>query len=409
MSHQASASLRGSTRNERDHARRARKRLAHVGLTAGAVQRFLQQHLGQNLHAKTVLSISLATLGALHAAGLAIHVIGRALAWARGKDPKHCIKQVDRLLSNPSFSLELMAKPWVDYVLAGRPEAVIALDWTEFDDDDHSTLCAYLVTNHGRATPLLWKTVYKSALARKRNRWEDELLEQLRAVIPESCHVTILADRGFGDQKRYKHIRSLNFDYIIRFRQDILVTDQFGDQKPAIEWLRKNGHARMLKDMAVTGNLYIVPAVVVVHGRRMADPWCLATSRADLVASAVVRLYGRRFTIEESFRDTKDIHFGCGLSATHIKDATRRDRLLFIAALAQVLLSLLGAAGERCGLDRTLKSSTTKRRTLSLFNQGCYWYNAIPNMRDDRLALLMQAYSDVLREHQLFQDLFGPI
>jgi Protein of unknown function (DUF1524) len=32
-----------------------------------------------------------------------------------------------------------------------------------------------------------------------------------------------------------------------------------------------------------------------------------------------VKLYGKRFTIEETFRDENDIHFGLGLSATHIR------------------------------------------------------------------------------------------
>jgi hypothetical protein len=31
-----------------------------------------------------------------------------------------------------------------------------ALDWTKFDEDDHATLCMYVVTSHGRATPLAW-------------------------------------------------------------------------------------------------------------------------------------------------------------------------------------------------------------------------------------------------------------
>jgi hypothetical protein len=71
----------------------------------------------------------------------------------------------------------------------------------------------------------------------------------------------------------------------------------------------------------------------------MKEPWCIATSRDDLTAADVVRIYGRRFSIEETFRDTKDIHFGMGLSATHIGDPARRDRLLFIAAFAHVLLT----------------------------------------------------------------------
>ena len=85
--------------------------------------------------------------------------------------------------------------------------------------------------------------------------------------------------------------------------------------------------------------------------------------------------------IEETFRDHKDIRFGMGLSTTHIRSTSRRDRLLMLLAIAQALLTLLGAASERCGMDKYLKVNTVKRRTHSLFRQGSYWYSAIPNMR----------------------------
>jgi hypothetical protein len=98
-----------------------------------------------------------------------------------------------------------------------------------------------------------------------------------------------------------------------------------------------------------------------------------------------------------------------GLSATHIGDTARRDRLLFIAAVAHVLLTLLGEAGERAGLDRLLKANTVKHRVMSLYNQGCYWYMAIPNMREERLVLLMTAYGDVLHEHAFMREILGVI
>lgn len=59
-------------------------------------------------------------------------------------------------------------------------------------------------------------------------------------------------------------------------------------------------------------------------------------------------------------------------------DEARRYRLIFIGAFAHMLLTLLGAAGERCGLDRTLKSNTSKKRQMSLYNQGLHWYMAHP-------------------------------
>ena len=76
--------------------------------------------------------------------------------------------------------------------------------------------------------------------------------------------------------------------------------------------------------------------------------------------ATAVKLYGRRFTIEETFRDTKDPRYGLGLSATHVHDTKRRDRLLMICAMAMTLLTLLGAAGESLGMDRMLKANTVK-------------------------------------------------
>lgn len=138
----------------------------------------------------------------------------------------------------------------------------------------------------------------------------------------------------------------------------------------------------------------------------MKDAWCIATSRVDLTADGVTKLYGRRFAIE-TFRDTKDLHFRLGLSATHVHNPGRRDRLLMLTAIAYVLLVLLGAAGERGGLDRTLKVSTTEKRTLSLLNQGEYWYGASPNMREERPLMLLEACDSVLREHAVTQEILA--
>lgn len=152
-----------------------------------------------------------------------------------------------------------------------------------------------------------------------------------------------------------------------------------------------------------------VGAVVTVHAKGMADAWYLATSLKDAPARDVVNLYSRRFTIEETFRDHKDARFGLGMRHARVKTPARRDRLFFLAALAQALLTLLGAAGERCGLDRTLKPNTSAKRSLSLFKQGCFWFEAIPNMREDRLRMLMKAFGEIVREHQAIRSALGII
>lgn len=196
-------------------------------------------------------------------------MIGRAYGWATDSDGKHGVKQVDRLLSNDNVSPWSLARSWSSMLVGPRKEVLIALDWTEFDKDDHTTLVASLITKHGRATPMLWKTHKKPTLVGNRNTQEDELLEHLRDSLPESVRVTILADRGFGDQARYRKLIELGMDYIIRFRACISLTDQWGMRKPASEWLLSSGRATKLKDMAVTDDCYVVPAVVLAHDKRM--------------------------------------------------------------------------------------------------------------------------------------------
>jgi hypothetical protein len=380
-----------------------------AGVGPRSVFAMTERAFEDDLHARTVLSLANGVTGVLEAATLGIHAIGRGLAAAQGLNRKHATKQVDRLLSNGKLNLWLLFASWIRFVIGPRTELVIAMDWTEFDADDQATLALYLITRHGRATPLVWHTVYKSTLEARRNGYEDEVLECLKGSLPEGVRATIIADRGFGDKKRYEHLTGLGFDFIVRFRQDILLTEQFGDQRPASQWLHETGRARLLKDMAVTADCYVLPAVVVVHDKRMKEPWCLATNRSDLKAAEIVKLYGKRFTIEETFRDTKDIHFGMGLKATHIGDSSRRDRLLLLGAMAHALLTLLGDAGERAGMDRMLKVNTSKARQHSLYNQGSFWYDALPNMPVDRLVTLLTAYDATIREHEFFREIFGII
>src|SRR3990167_3481097 len=205
------------------------------------VSDFASQVFGEALHKKRVDSVANATLGVLQAASLAVSTIGEGLAICKGLRSKHAIKQVDRLFSNRGLDVNLLFASWVPFILAERLEIVVVLDWTDFDADDHSTLALSLCTSHGRSTPLLWKTVHKSKLAKRRNDFEDALLYRLREVIPDGVRVTILCDRGFADKKLYEYIKTeLGFDYIIRFRSSITVTDARGQTRPAKDWVPKS-------------------------------------------------------------------------------------------------------------------------------------------------------------------------
>jgi hypothetical protein len=387
---------------------KATRRKAAPRLSPERVHEFVDDLLGDDVHATRVLSFARGVVGVIHSAALGIHVIGRGLADAMGLEPKHAIKQIDRLLSNTGVTVWEWFQQWVTFVVAERPGIVVALDWTEFDKDDHAVIALYLLTSHGRATPLIWKTVRKSELKAKRNEHEYSVIERLHEILPSGVDITLLADRGFGDQKLFAHLQVLGWTYAIRFRGLIKVTHA-GRTLPAKEWVPASGHAKMLRDVTITDEQTPIAAVVVKHQKGMKEAWCIATNRVDLGAQGVAKLYGKRFTIEETFRDLKDNHFGMGLSATHIGVPARRDRLLLLGAISHALLTLLGAAGEACGLDGKLKANTVKTRTMSLYNQGCCWYRMIPTMRDEWLAPLMNAFGSLVRAHAAFSQIFGVI
>jgi len=247
--------------------------------------------------------------------------------------------------------------------------------------------------------------VKKSALGGQRNDVEDQVLQRLKDVLPAGVRVTVLADRGFGDTALYRLLGELGFDCVVRFRGNIIVETE-GGAIEAQAWLSKSGRAKRLARPLVTRDRVEVPAVAVARAARMKEPWCLATS-LESPAADVINPYGRRFTIEESFRDAKDWRFGMGLSAARAGEPERRDRLLLVSAMAVALLTLLGAAAEASGPDKTLRVNTVKRRTHSLFNQGVYFYGALPMMKQRRLEPLMQRFGELVRAQPFFRDVYA--
>jgi hypothetical protein len=62
-----------------------------------------------------------------------------------------------------------------------------------------------------------------------------------------------------------------------------------------------NGTVRQLRNVGVTQDRAPVDAVVFVKAAGMEAPWCLVIGGTALTGAQAVRLYARRFTIEEPF------------------------------------------------------------------------------------------------------------
>ncbi|MGA7802173.1 MAG: IS4 family transposase [Gammaproteobacteria bacterium] len=382
----------------------------HQAVSFDGVHGFLQEIFTDDLHAKRILSLAGATAGVLQTGSLAVGAIGQGLALARGRLTKHATKQVDRMLSNRGVEVETLFEPWARFVTAQHESIVVAMDWTDFDADGQATIMLSLLGRHGHTTPLVWHTVEKATLKDQRNAHEYRALIRLAEILPPDIKVRIVADRGFGDRKLYALLtEELKFDFVIRFRANIMVTSATGETRPAAGWVGAGGRPQTLRNAAVTAEQHPVATVVCVRDKGMKQPWCLAASTSDDTARQLINLYSKRWSIECGFRDVKDLRFGMGMATARVSTPERRDRLWLISAFAIALLTLLGTAGEALGYDRHLRTSTTPRRVHSLFRQGCMLYQLIPTMPEHLLYPLLEKFALTLNQHSAFAKLFSAI
>jgi hypothetical protein len=368
---------------------------------------YIDAATGGMLHKKQVSSLADATLGIMASASLAVAVIGHALAEAKGLKDRHAIKQVGRLIGNKGIDLWELFQHWVLEAVGDRKSIVVAIDWTDFDADGQATIAAYLVSSSGRSTPLIWLSMWKEELTKQRNDLEDTVLKRLAEILGSDVRVTIVADRGFGDKKLFTFLTEIGFNFVIRFKGGTSVTASDGETRNADQWVGKGGRARKLRGAKVTADLCEVGAVICVKAKDMKEVWCLATNEKLAHAKEIINTYSLRWKIEPEFRNVKDLHFGMGMSTIKISDPVRRDRHLFLSALACNLLTLLGAAGESLGMDKDLRSGTSKRRTHSLFRQGCLLFGLLPNMPEIRFKPLMERFSQMLHSSRVFMLVYS--
>src|SRR5260370_36985388 len=95
------------------------------GITLKTTHQFLEVLFNGDVHAKRIYSLANATLGVISTASLAVNTIGQGLALARGRLPKHTIKQVDRMLSNAGRKVDELSKRWAPYAVWQRQHIMV--------------------------------------------------------------------------------------------------------------------------------------------------------------------------------------------------------------------------------------------------------------------------------------------
>jgi len=312
-------------------------------------------------------TLAVLVAAALHTERPNLATIGRKMAGPG--TAKAAIKRAWRFTDNARVEVaDAMAGTIARLVRKRKKRLIVSFDWTEVRHF-HCLMAAACLG--GRAVPLLWASYPEWKLTRSQNSLEEGLLRLLRTLIPASVEVVILADRGFGRAEWAAVCQELGFRYLVRIKPAVTVS---GARYRGVlsKYPVHKGIAHVLRDVRYRKDARVTHHVVIRWRpglpRRRDEPWYLMTD-LDGRAEALCRLYGRRMSVEELFRDHKSRRNGMALRDTRIREAERFDRFVLILVLAYILLVGLGLQA-RLDFDPSAWCTNRRARECSVFTIG---------------------------------------
>jgi hypothetical protein len=355
----------------------------------------------RNLHAST-RPVILNALDALGAGGwLTLTEIARH--WPGAERVAAPLKAVDRLLRSAPLTRDRDALYGaMGHWLLRTSQPLIVVDWSDLKADGRFKLLRAGLVTRGR-TLTLWEEVHPEQSAGAA-AVESAFLGKLARLLPAGSRPIVLSDAGFR-RPWYRAVCALGWDYVGRVRGTVQTHPGAAAAAPVDDWVT----CTMLHELALAsrsrelgaywlGRTHALHTRLVVHaatpkgrhaktakGQRRRDttsedaarsakePWVLATSLSidDASAVRVAKLYARRMTIEQSFRDLKSGAFGAGFEHSLTRKGERLANLLVLFALVQFAAWLTGCCEEERGEGLRLGGRvTTKRRLHSVMRLG---------------------------------------
>jgi hypothetical protein len=302
---------------------------------------------------------------------------------------KHHIKGADRLLGNHHLHAERdgIYRAIAKTLLVGIQRPVILVDWSDADLRRRWLMIKAAVAVGGRAI-----SVYEKVYPMKRYnspKTHREFLFALKAMLPDGCKPILVTDAGFRGPW-FKAVEANGWDWVGRIRNKLKYYRAETGRWQYTDALYRQATARVRHMGEVTASprhgyrfrMYLVrahkprvgrPPLTRSQGGRARQyrrlhraPWLIATSLPHVRGSSrrIQELYAQRMQIEETFRDTKSHRWGFGLNYARCDDGRRLEVLLLIAALASLVLWLLGVHGRIIDWVRRLQANTETRKPV---------------------------------------------
>lgn len=246
-----------------------------------------------------------------------------------------------RLLRNDRVDYTRFVTQW-SRLLVRNPERhlLVAVDWTEWHHELRMLVAAVVAGK--RAIPLYAQAFERLIRLRSQNARENTFARVLADGLKRAeVTATLLCDRGFRRVSWLALLQQLELGFVVRLMDDVSVEVRPGLHMPLRNVLLTPGKIVDLGWVALRSDGAVTARVIGYWAPGRNEPWWLATSVVGS-PSLVLKLYDRRMTIEEQFRDTKGCRFGAKLIWTQFRDPEALGRFMMLLAVALLIWTLAG-------------------------------------------------------------------
>jgi hypothetical protein len=307
--------------------------------------RVLGQHANW-LDLRHLKTLAWMMVGLIHSSSISL------CAWApyvvsRARYSQSTVRRFRRWLDNDKIEVHSLYGPLIQRALVGWVEKTlyVALDTSML----WNTYCMVrlCVVYRGRAVPLVWCVIEHGSAMVAYDVYK-ELLDKAATLVPWSCQVVFLADRGFADTELMSHLRRLGWHWRIRIKSNFWMyrcdhaAFQVGDV-----WLAP-GQARFWCRVWLTAKRFGPVHLAVARPLASDEYWYVISDEPTDVKT--LEEYGLRFDIEENFLDDKSNGFQ--LESSLIRSPTALERLCFVLAMSTLYLVSQGTAVVQQGKRR---------------------------------------------------------
>jgi hypothetical protein len=317
--------------------------------------------------------------GILMSRRIGVAAIGRGMRTKTSA--KHNIKRLARYLANDKINIEASLLALQKILYSGINRLLISIDWTVITNHGYQVLKA-TVAAEGRGIPIAFKTYKEGLIKNKQTIYEKELIKYLSNIIPDDIQVIIIADRGFGMKSELiNYIKKVGFNYVMRTKGEYRVESKIFSGKLK-DFNIIIGKIHDLKN-ALWPGLYhksksekekrMFSRIIITKKKGCKERWILVTDLNSMLAETIVKIYYMRMTIEETFKDEKNVLLGFALEKIKLSSAERYDKMLLILSYAYLLIMLFGLLMEQKNMHKKIMANTAKHRTLSLLQVGLYY------------------------------------